>query len=311
MNRARRGYTLVEILIAAFLFVLVGLIIFTLFDWGIESQARGKLKVDTNNQCRTAIKRMRDEMATATVDTQFAIPVNSGGQVLNVSEPSAVLQPSYLYSASYDSLVFYELAGNSNPNNPPPISISSGSQPYRLVYYYVTGSPTNPNGHSALWRQVFSVQNIGGQPPAGVNFDANEQSTYAAACNPDPLTIPVTPQPFPTPSTVPSNINHFYLQMTTPAQPTNLTTLQAVQPAQPPADLVISLPGPNDYIGFSVTHAQILQSADYSNQAAYDPNNFTISVLVYRTLENGGGGTHNLNATCYLQDNVSIHSQGI
>lgn len=96
MTRSTRGFTLIESVIAAGLFVLVGLLTFAVFKYGMAAHSRGLIGTD-------AQKSARELMGRLTGDLQSAMALQIPTETDRTPRTSAVLIPTVnIYSVDND-----------------------------------------------------------------------------------------------------------------------------------------------------------------------------------------------------------------
>jgi len=89
----RRGFTLLETLIAMALLVGIGLVILALFKSGFESTAHGKMRIEVQQKARGVLERISRELGQAALLP--SIPgLTRSGQAENSEAPSPVLIPA-------------------------------------------------------------------------------------------------------------------------------------------------------------------------------------------------------------------------
>jgi type II secretory pathway pseudopilin PulG len=162
----RFGMSLVEVVVAAGLFVVLGLVVFNLLKWGLKGSEMGRLNMDAQQQGRQALKRIKDELGTATrlnipVPTAspkfgspvlFPSPLEKNGQFSanrnffsdNVSEPAKpkLFGNEVVFVAAAQSAAAMDVTQSAN---------------YRLVRYFVPSTARN-----FLVRQVYPLSGLTG-----------------------------------------------------------------------------------------------------------------------------------------------------
>lgn len=128
MPRQTRGFTLIESVIAAALFVLAGLFMFWLFKYGMAAHSRGLIGTD-------AQKSARELMGRLTNDLQSAMALQTPTEIDRIARTSAVLAPAInIYSVDNDFAFTAPASQNVTTLNP------SLETSYVLVRYV---RPTN------------------------------------------------------------------------------------------------------------------------------------------------------------------------
>jgi type II secretory pathway pseudopilin PulG len=98
MTARRRGFTLIEALVAGGLFVVIGSIAFMLIKYGMNAQQRGLMDTDAQRAVRESVNRIQ-------ADIQSGMPLQI--PLLGVeSPPGAVLMPSGEAAQSVDDVMF-------------------------------------------------------------------------------------------------------------------------------------------------------------------------------------------------------------
>lgn len=244
----QRGWTLIEAVVASALFLVIGLIIATLFKSALQNAEKGKLDADAQALARGALKRMKDEL----------------GQALRIPHQnpvgSPVLRPSTAASGSYNDLLFFVPAVNLDALDP------SNYNSYRLIRYYVPAATPN-----RLRRAVYAVSanTFLGTP---LNYAANEGAPGGAP------TSPTLYSPMATPAIAAGQGTHWFVNTANiPAAVFGATTA-------PYEEDIVTLAGARDVMAFTVTHAAVATPANDSFQANYDRLTFRIEVQVIRYL---------------------------
>ena len=270
----RGGWTLIEAVVASALFLVVGLIIASLFKQALEASQRGKLETDAQNQARTALKRMKDELSQS-----LRIPQQNA-----VGSP--VLRPSTAASASFSDLLFFVPAVdlvNLDPSN---------LAHYRLIRYYVPAATRN-----CLRRAVYTVSTstFAGTPLA---YSATEGAPAGAPNSPSLYS------PMATPSVASGQSPHWWVSGTIPTATFGATTA-------PYEENIIQLSGSNDVVAFTVSHAPVTPAND-SFQASFDRLTFKIEVQVIRYLSiDSRNAARTTGAVKVINETVKVPDQAL
>lgn len=177
--RPARGFTLIESVIAAGLFVLVGLLTFAVFKYGMAAHSRGLIGTD-------AQKSARELMGRLTSDMQSAMALQTPTETDRTPRTSAVLTPSInVYSVDNDIAFTAPASQNVTTLNP---SLDSG---YVLVRYArPTGQKNKVYRRSYPYGLVSASQYVAYDSTSGawsINATAIDNQYGAPGTNPATL----------------------------------------------------------------------------------------------------------------------------
>jgi hypothetical protein len=154
--------SLIEVMVATGLFLVAGLIVFSMLQWGLKSAEVGRLQMDSQQQGRLALKRIKDELGEA---TRLNITMQSGLAPFG----SAVMLPNTASASSTDDVVFVKAARSAAQMD------TSLMANYRFVRYFVPA--TNKN---RLVRRVYQLKPGIGGAPIGLSVTGNTWTVSTA-----------------------------------------------------------------------------------------------------------------------------------
>lgn len=148
-HKKSKGLTLIEILIASFLLVVVGLITWALLKSAIEASAQGNLLIQVQENGRIAMNAVQGELRQATK------PPRAG----YVQYVSSILYPAPSLYSDTDRLIFFEQYGLGNDGS---INYQSDINYYKIVDYWILpnkimGVGKDREGKTRLIRRTWSA----------------------------------------------------------------------------------------------------------------------------------------------------------
>lgn len=249
MTVRRRGYTLIESLIAGALFLVLGLFAFLIFKYAMAAHARGLLQTEAQRGTQEIVNRMKADMQSGML---LQIPMDESQDSIQ----SAVLEPSSEAAQSVDDVMFtlpaVQNLGTLNP---------ALAENYILVRYTVVNhnpnvpdSSTN-NRNTAVLRRAYRMDQMVTRNILKYAQEPGVTSTRPAWYYIDKTALDTTYGP--------------------PGQDKSVTTANDTGWQE-----IAVFPGPYDRVTFTVAHAP----ASNTLHASYDGNHFTITTQVARYL---------------------------
>lgn len=155
----RRGFTLIEMVSAAFLFALLGLIAFAVLKWGVGGWGYGKVRMEAQQNARKMTDVIKSELATGA-------RVN----VLRTNNPPPVIRPQPNGASELNEVVFF--GANRTAKDMDTSNIAN----FKLVRYAAINMDSTPPDANALIREEYTMV---------LNGDAIDGLTASGTSNPD------------------------------------------------------------------------------------------------------------------------------
>ncbi|MHB2018768.1 MAG: hypothetical protein ACYCW6_17605 [Candidatus Xenobia bacterium] len=325
----RRAFTLIEIIVASILFIGVGLLVVSMLLWGLDAYGQGNLQAQANNDCRTALKAIRDELGHSSLlpipGTSPTFPVASSVLIpnpyqLNVNDfttadprptPSGAPTPS---ACATDVCAFVEAVNGISSLDPGSLFDQTGQPQFQIVVYYIGNTAQGTPNPTATPAPIQHQLQLDANSDVSLGFTASGRVQV-------PSEVPA--------GAPPGNTLFRFTTLLTSAEVTaeivteNLTsggigwqlntvgTLITQPPAAPASNTsaVVTL-GDNDALSFVVSHAPVetgnqLQ-IDPTFGTAFDRHDFQVDVMVARRFDTHVGTQRFIQV--HQKDSVAIRS---